>query len=76
MCIRDRSKRLNQNTPELKEFGIAYQSKRSNGKRLIFLSVVPQSPNDVAVNSADSDGNSYIPITVPADPVGKSDNLF
>lgn len=66
------SKRLNQNTPELKEFGIAYQSKRSNGKRLIFLSAVLQSQNDVAVNSADSDGNSYIPITVPADPVGKN----
>lgn len=63
------SKRLNQNTPELKEFGIAYQSKRSNGKRIILLSRVTQNPNDVAVNSADSDGNSYIPITVPADPV-------
>lgn len=63
------SKRLNQNTPELKEFGIAYQSKRSNGKRIILLSRGTQNPNDVAVNSADSDGNSYIPITVPADPV-------
>ena len=62
------SKRLNQNTPELKEFGIAYQSKRSNGKRLIFLSAVPQNPNDVR-RSADSDGNPYIPITDPADPV-------
>ena len=66
------SKRLNQNIPELKAFGIAYQSKRSNGKRLIFLSAVPQNPNDVR-RSADSDGNSYIPITVPADPVGKSE---
>ena len=65
------SKKLNQNIPELKEFGIAYQSKRSNGKRLIFLSAVPQNPNDVR-RSADSDGNSYIPITVPADPVGKN----
>ena len=67
------SRELNKNKRELAEQGIRYEKKRSNGKRLIFLSAVPQSQNDVAVNSADSDGNSYIPITVPADPVGKSE---
>jgi len=53
------SKRLNQNIPELEEFGIRYKSKRSNGRRLIFL------------NSATSDGNLGIPITVPTDPVSE-----
>ena len=50
------SKRLNQNIPELKDFGIEYKSKRSNGKRLIFL------------NSAISDGSFYIPTTDPTVP--------
>lgn len=50
------SKRLNQNMLELKDFGITYKSKRSNGKRIICL------------KSVDSDGNSYIPITDTADP--------
>ena len=67
------SRELNKNKNELAEQGIRYEKKRSNGKRLIFLSAVPQSPNDVVANSADSDGNSYIPITVPADPVGRSE---
>ena len=62
------SRELNKNKRELAEQGIRYEKKRSNGKRLIFLSAVPQNPNDVR-RSADSDGNSYIPITVPADPV-------
>ena len=62
------SRELNKNKRELAEQGIRCEKKRSNGKRLIFLSAVPQSPNDVR-RSADSDGNSYIPITVPADPV-------
>ena len=53
------SKRLNQNIPELEEFGIRYKSKRSNGKRLIYL------------NSADSDGNLGIPITDPTVPVSE-----
>ena len=53
------SKRLNQNTLELEEFGIRYKSKRSNGRRRIYL------------NSADSDGNLGIPITVPTDPVSE-----
>ena len=53
------SKRLNQNVPELEEFGIRYKSKRSNGKRLIYL------------NSAASDGNLGIPITDPTDPVSE-----
>ena len=39
------SKRLNQNIPELEELGIRYKSKRSNGKRLIFLSGFPQNPD-------------------------------
>lgn len=39
------SKRLNQNIPELEEFGVRYKSKRSNGKRLIFLSGFPQNPD-------------------------------
>lgn len=54
------SKRLNQNMLELKDFGIDYKSKRSNGKRIICL------------KSVDSDGNSYIPITDTADPGGTS----
>ena len=53
------SKRLNQNILELEEFGIRYKSKRSNGKRLIYL------------NSADSDGNLGIPITDPTVPVSE-----
>ena len=53
------SKKLNQNFPELEEFGIRYKSKRSNGKRLIYLS------------SADSDRNIGIPITDPTVPVGE-----
>lgn len=86
------SKKLNQNIPELEKFGIEYRSKRSNGKRLIILSVLPQNSNNFVgrgepteqesfgesnktikqseVRRSDgSDGNSYIPITVPTDPV-------
>ena len=39
------SKRLNQNIPELEELGVRYKSKRSNGKRLIFLSGFLQNPD-------------------------------
>lgn len=55
------SRELNKNKDELAEQGIKYDKKRSNGKRIIMLS------------SADSDGNPYIPITVPADPVGEDE---
>ena len=60
------SKRLNKNQPEIKNAGIYYKSKRSSGKRIIILQRIRQSEK-----SADSDGYSYIPITVPADPDGK-----
>ena len=62
------SKRINKNQPDIEDAGIYYKSKRSNGKRIIILQRAERSKK-----SADSDGNPYIPITVPADPVGESE---
>ena len=53
------SKRLNQNIPELKDFGIEYKSKRSNGKRLIMLSGFPQNPNDFVGGGEPTEQESF-----------------